>query len=144
MLGPLLYSLYTTPIGDILRHHSVSFHQYGDDTQVYYSFKLSDFADFEQTKLKLQSCINDINAWMVHNDLQLNDDTTKVFVFHANHYPPPPLECFQVATACIKSSDNATNIGGMFDSSLSLDRQISIVCKSALYLIRSISRIKSL
>ena len=47
-----------------------------------------------------------------------------------------------MATACVKSCDHARNIGVMFDSTLSLDRQISIVCKSALYSIRSISRIR--
>ena len=80
---------------------------------------------------------------MVHNNLKLNDDKTKILVFHAKHCPSPPLECFQVATACVKSSVHARNIGVMFDSTLSLDRQISIVCKSALYSIRSISRIRT-
>ena len=142
VLGPLLYSLYTTAIGDIMRHHIVSFHQYADDTQIYCSFKLSDSGDFEQTKLRLQSCVNDIYAWMVHNNLQLNDDKTKILVFHAKHRPPPPLKSLQVATACVKPSDHARNIGVIFDSNLSLDRQISTIGKSAFYSIRSISTIR--
>ena len=31
VLGPLLYTMYTAPLGGIMRHHEVSFHQYADD-----------------------------------------------------------------------------------------------------------------
>ena len=143
MLGPLLYSLYSTAIGDIMRHHIVSFQQYDDDTQIYRLFKLSDSVDYEQTKPSFQFCINDINAWMVDNNLQLNDDKTNILVFRAKHRPPPPLECLLVATAArVQPSDYATNIGVIFDSNLSLDRQINSICKSAFYSIRTISRIR--
>ena len=31
VLGPLLYTMYTAPLGGIMRHHEVSFDQYADD-----------------------------------------------------------------------------------------------------------------
>ena len=33
-IGPLLFSLYVQPIGDITRAHGLFFHQYADDLQV--------------------------------------------------------------------------------------------------------------
>ena len=44
-LGPILFTIYTTPIGDIIRRHQLNFHQ------LYVNFELSD----DDNKLSLQN-----------------------------------------------------------------------------------------
>ena len=38
ILGPILFTLYTSPLGDICRSHNVMFHSYADNQQNYMSF----------------------------------------------------------------------------------------------------------
>ena len=41
LLGPILFTLYTSPLGDICREHDVSFQSYADDQQIYQLWQIS-------------------------------------------------------------------------------------------------------
>ena len=64
VLGPILYLLYTSLLGDIVRGHGLSCHFYADGTQLYCSFK---FHDQTASVQAIESCLNDIDAWMLAN-----------------------------------------------------------------------------
>ena len=38
VLGPLLFTLYTSPLADLLENYEIMFHGYADDTQLYLVF----------------------------------------------------------------------------------------------------------
>ena len=35
VLGPIVFTIYTAPLADIIKHHNLSYHFYADDTRLY-------------------------------------------------------------------------------------------------------------
>ena len=75
VLGPLLYSLYTTPLHSIISKYSgLRCHFYADDTQICLSFS-PELASSVFTSIEI--CIKDIFSWMIGNKLPVNPDKTE-------------------------------------------------------------------
>ena len=55
--GPLLFSVYTSPISTIAKSHHVSQQQYADDTQLYVALLP---ANYNQDITALESCLNSL------------------------------------------------------------------------------------
>ena len=77
VLGPILFTLFMSPLGDLCWKHNVLVHLYADDMQVYMSFKPSVPGDKISCKTRIERCIKEIRTWMRTNLLKLNDDKTE-------------------------------------------------------------------
>ena len=65
VLGPILYLVYTSALGAILRRHGVGFHMYADDTQLYLSMKTTKVEDVVSTRTWVEVCLRELNQWML-------------------------------------------------------------------------------
>ena len=80
ILGPLLYTLCTSPLGDIARRHDLTFHFYADDTQLYIAFNSLDSADVSLRKLILKAYVNEINLQYYWSNMH---NLSKTYIYHA-------------------------------------------------------------
>ena len=143
VLGPILFSIYTLPLGDIIRRHGLGYHIYADDTQLYLSFDLGNPVSQTDAKLKLERCIIEIQDWMKFNKLKLNGDKTEIVLLSSQfNRREVHIDNIQIGDVDIKPSSSARNLGVIFDSHLTMDIHVRKVCSTAYYHLRNISSIR--
>ena len=81
VLGPILFSLYTTTLSKVIsKHPDVKFQFYADDTQLFIHLK------HKNAKIafdRLGKCLEDVKLWLCANKLKLNADKTDFILFGA-------------------------------------------------------------
>ena len=141
MFGPLLYSLYTSPLGDIARKRGIPVHLYAADTQLYLSFT-SNCPNHTSNAETSELCVKDIGDWMLCNKLNLNQDKTELLVVSSRYRPHPPLNHIQIGDDVISPCEHARNLGVGFDQYFDFSEHVKMTCKIAFFRICGIAKVR--
>ena len=141
VLGPLFFTLYTTPVSSLVSGHAIPHHLYADDIQLYISFSSGNSA---AALCGVQSCLASIQSLMSTNRLKLNPDKTEFLLIgneqqRSKYLSMFPIELFGVKTYPAKP---ARSLGVIFDYNFNFRSHISAICSSCIYHIRDLRCIR--
>lgn len=142
VLGPLLFTLYTSPLASVLAEFpAVGYHLYADDTQLYMNLTPENAVTALDT---LNSCTLAIFNWLSANKLKVNPDKTELILFGNRQHSSRLTNLFPIDLLGTKlePANTVRNLGVIFDSALTLSNHVSSICKSAFYFIKDLRRIR--
>ena len=142
VLGPLLFSLYVQPIGDIIRAHGLFYHQYADDLQLYCHFALTKQA-FAEAVHNIEKCVDKLKDWMTANLLSMDDSKTQYLPIVPKYaaWLLDEVNVIRIGDDTITAATTVRNLGVYFDHHLDMNSQISHVISACSYHLRNINHI---
>ena len=141
VLGPILFSLFIAPIGQLVSDHGIQHQQYADDTQLYISLAPT---QHHVGITQLETCLSSLNHWFCLNGLCLNPTKSEAILFgtHQRLSRFPSVPSINLAGSAIILSDKITTLGVTMDSTLTFKHHVSSICKSANYHLRALKYIR--
>ena len=140
-MGPVIFTLYTQPLVDILKgKYGMRYHFYADDTQLYISGNVNEISNLLQVTEK---CIEDVKIWMTSNKLKLNDDKTEVMLIRNNKTVIElPEMTLNIYNNIISLDEKVKNLGVVLDHNMSMIPFVNLLSQNLYFQLRKISSIR--
>jgi len=105
VLGPLLFTIYTSPVSTIVNSYSVKQHQYADDTQLFISVSPTGYSAHISN---LTKCLTSVHSWFCLNGMALNHDKSDAIIIgtHQRSSSYSSLASVDVAGSAVPLADH--------------------------------------
>jgi len=129
VLGPLLFTIFTSPVGHLISSFVISHQQYADDTQPFISIPP---AAPSYTAQLIGQCLVQLHHWFCFNSLALNPEKSEAIWFSTRQRSAslPPVSSVNISGSVIPISNTVKTLGVNLDTHLSLNHHVSSLCKS--------------
>ena len=141
VLGPVLFTVYTSSLAKLLDSFAVNYHFYADDTSLYVSFEPS---DIDANIDAMERCIDAVKTWMSAKQLKMNDSKSEFIVIATKSLfrQIPVSSALKVGNVVLDPSNAVKSLGVVLDKYLSMNEHVSNVCKACYYHLCNIGRIR--
>ena len=107
-MGLIICTMYAEAIADIVRKHSLEYHIYADDTQIYIFF---DRDRVGNAVCRLEVGVSEIGAWMKPKMLKMSDNkTTLLCVTRKGFWTMPVSPSVTIGNCCIQPAKQVSNL----------------------------------
>ncbi|KAK6175924.1 hypothetical protein SNE40_014299 [Patella caerulea] len=137
---------WTNPILSLHQtsRHLITYHSYADDTQLFNSFLPSHTSQVAACH-QLENCIDEVQKWMDDNMLELNSDKTEaILIGPQSRLKKCKVQSLNINESIIPFTSSVKNLGIHIDSSLTMERHVSYLCKISHYQLGIIGSIRHL
>jgi len=138
VLGPLLFTLYVSPIANIISSFGVSHTQYADDTQLYVAL------DDVKSAPTLSDCFCAVQHWLDINGLAMNPEKTEAITIgtSARQRVEGPANTVDLGSVNIKPASSVRSLGVTIDNTLAFNEHVDNVCRASNFHIRALRHIR--
>ena len=139
VMGPILFSVYTSGLSLLLQAHGVAYHFYADDTQIYVKI-----TNIIETRRKIELLVSDIRKWMKTRKLKLNDRKTEIIIVQGNRRADEEVASLSInmGESHLLPSPAVRNLGVSLNSRLDFREHVNQIAKSCYFHIRNLYSIK--
>ena len=145
VLGPLLFTTYTSPTHHLVSTFGLSQQQYADDTIIYLSLEKS---NPHCSLSKLENCLSALRLWFAQNSLTINPSKSVSTMFSTApriaKLEANGLKTVSVAGSSITIDKDFTTLGVTLDSNLSLTKHVKQTVRSSYFHLRALRHIRHL